>query len=241
MSLKDAFDDAWRASPLSAASHDGVVVALLATADWAPFFAQTHVLLDAAEAARVQRKRRDDDRNTTALAYACHRLLLAQRLGCAPAAVPLIRDSQGCPRLPGTTLHTSLSHASGWVAIAVSGHGPVGVDIEPSWRTREMDEIAACVCHPRELARMAALPMAGRDHELLALWVRKEALLKAAGIGLAEEMSSFQAPSGQALELPGGTRSSARVEMLDGGPECMAALAGPPTRPVVVVRLQPIG
>lgn len=225
MSLQAAFIEALEASSLRSTSSRDVQAVMVASADWLRFLPQAYELLDAAESARVACKRRSDDRDTTTLAYACHRLLLARMLDCEPAQVPLTRDAQGCPRLPDTGLWTSLSHAEGWVAFAVSPVGPVGIDIEPASRVAGMAEIAARVCHPRELALLSSLPPARHDRELLALWVRKEALLKAAGIGLAQEMDTFTAPAGEPLALPGANAGSVHVHMLDAGAECMAAIA----------------
>src|SRR5690606_17107098 len=124
-------------------------------------------------------RRRPVDRDLATLAYAFHRLLLSAVLECAPADVPLGRDGRGGPVVAGVPVLTSLSHAEGLVAIAASRTGPVGIDIEPASRTADMVEIAGRVCHPRELAALEALPRPERERELLSLWVRKEALLKA--------------------------------------------------------------
>ena len=54
-----------------------------------------------------------------------------------------------------------------------------------------------------ELAALANLSDDARGRALLDLWVRKEALLKAAGIGLECEMETFPAPTGVPLPLNG--------------------------------------
>lgn len=150
-------------------------------------------LLDPAEAARIARKRFDHDRELLTLAYALHRLWLAQTLRCKPVDVPLVRDEHGCPRLPGMALNTSLSHSGTAIAIALSGIGAIGVDIEPASRANGLLDLAERICHPNELTALNAIPAHARDAELLRLWVRKEALLKAIGVGLRWEMSGFEA------------------------------------------------
>src|SRR3546814_7790260 len=45
-------------------------------------------------------------------------------------------DGNGCPQVPGTGLNTSLSHSGTAVAIALTGAGAIGVDIEPASRAR---------------------------------------------------------------------------------------------------------
>src|SRR3546814_7521594 len=167
--------------------------------------------------------------------------MLSAVLECAPAGVLLGRDGRGCPIVTGTPVETSLSHAEGLVAIAVSRTGPVGIDIEPASRARDMEGIAGRVCHPRELAEMAALSGAERGRELLSLWVRKEALLKAAGIGMAIEMDRFEAPADRVLALPGDVRTgSAVIRLFDGAEGCLAAVAAAPG-PIASVWLTPPG
>ena len=67
---------------------------------------------------------------------------------------------------------------------------------------------------------------------LLRLWVRKDALLKAAGIGLSWGLPSFVAPTDQPLELPladggddGDGPEKVVIRVLDVGPLWLAALA----------------
>lgn len=228
MDLPAAFTDAMPSPAWPLAARRGLLVAFVATDAWRARAPEAMALLSAEERARVQRKRRDRDRETTALAYACHRLLLSRVLGCPPDEVPLGRDRLGCPILDGGTIRTSLSHADGLIALAVAGSGPVGVDIESVDRAADMPEIAGRVCHPDELHALAALPEAERARALLSLWVCKEALLKAAGIGMAVGMDAFRAPVGRMLALPGGIAGAAMLRVFDDGDRCLAAVAGPP-------------
>ena len=174
----------------------------------------------------MQRRHAASDRDQLALGYALHRLLLGHVLGLEPANVPIGRDEAGCPRLAGALLSTSLSHADRALALAITATGPVGVDIEPLSRASVMPEIAGRVCHPAEAAEIAKLSEPALCEALLALWVRKEAFLKAAGIGLQREMPTFAAPDSAVLALPGGEMT--QVRMLDAGAHWVAAVAGAP-------------
>ena len=235
--LRGAFDGSWRQAGIAVdsgnAQDSGASDALLALffdlAAWRPWLHEALSLLDEAEQARVRRKHRPNDRDELALAYALHRLVLGSVLGQDPTAVALDRDGSGRPYLPGDALHTSLSHADGFAAVAVSRLGAVGIDLELATRAAEMPAIADHVWHPDEAKALAALPEAEQAIALLQLWVRKEALLKAAGIGLSREMHSFVAPAEQALPLPladgGDGPVRAIVRMLDVGPAWLAALA----------------
>ena len=133
--------------------------------------------------------------------------------------------------MAGTPLSTSLSHAKGGAAaIAISASGPVGVDLEAASRAPAMHDIRAWVCHSLDgPCENTADP--GRASEgMLGLWVRKEAYLKAAGVGLRMEMRSFPAPNGAVLPLPCGVPSE--VRMLDAGQAWLAAIARAPGAPL---------
>ena len=222
--------DAWDGGVLEHHAAQGALALFFDLAAWRPWLDDAMLLLDEAELDRVRRKQRPNDREELALGYGLHRLALGCLLRRAPTQVALGRDLLGRPCLPGDELHTSLSHADAAVAVAVS-RGPVGVDLELATRASQMPGIAERVLHPVEAAAFAGLPEAQRAEALLALWVRKEALLKAAGIGLAREMDSFQAPVDEAIAMPaaeGPDGADVVIHMLDIGPDWMAAIAGLP-------------
>ncbi|GAB3094417.1 4'-phosphopantetheinyl transferase family protein [Lysobacter terrae] len=241
--LRDAFEDAlpalWHKAPLQS-----VRIGLFDLHEWWPWLAEAYGMLDAAELRRVQSRRVPTDRHQLALSYSLHRLLLGAAMDCDPFDVPIGRDAKGCPCLAHTDLTTSLSHADHSVAVAIAAHGPVGVDIELAARAPVVPEIAERVCHPADIvdldAGMAGLPGLSRSEALLALWVRKEAFLKAAGIGLQREMQTFAAPDGALLALPEGSAALAvRLRMLDAGPHWMAAVAHAPELTVTSAQLCP--
>lgn len=216
-----------------------LVVALADVGDWKSYLSDASMLLDAAENMRMQRKRKQGDREILTLAYALHRLLLGQVLGMDPMVVPLWRDAAGCPRVgDGNIVHTSLSHADGLVALAVSKAGPVGVDVESIARVDMLPEMADSICDPSERVDLQEVAADARGLALLALWVRKEALLKAEGIGLSREMNSFRAPEG-VVALGVGAGMKASLRMLEAGPGCLMAVAGPPGARAMFKRLVP--
>ena len=224
---------------LAAQAEGGVLVALFDLGHWWPWLAEAAALIDAEEAARAARQRLQRNREMLVLAYALHRLLLATVLGCTSGDVALGRDAKGCPRLRDDRLFTSLSHAGQRVAIALAGAGPVGIDIEPAGRAPDMPELAARVAHPDELDQLSTLAPGALGEALLAMWVRKEALLKAAGIGLELEMDRFVAPPDVALPLPGDTfrgRSVALRALHDPGWAC--AVATPPGAAIMLATRQ---
>ena len=222
--LRPVFDAAWDASQ-AADGREDITAVFFELADWRPWLDTAAGLLDDAERGRVGRKQRPGDRDELALTYALHRLVLGRALRTEPGLVPLRRDAAGRPCLPDDELHTSLSHADGVVAVVVSRHGAVGVDIERATRAADMNAIAERVWDPNEACSLIGLPQTQQAAALLELWVRKEALLKAAGIGLALEMNSFPAPADQEVTLPAASGARAIIRMLDIGPAYVAAIA----------------
>lgn len=151
-------------------------------------------LLDSEESARLAAFYRSADRDAYAVAHVTLRRLLGERLGQSPEAVALAREPctsctgpHGRPFVPGHAVHFSLSHTSGLVMIALA-EAPVGIDVEGFPDPGTVADVAGQL-HPRERTELAALPAAERPAAFARCWTRKEALLKAIGVGLNEDPS----------------------------------------------------
>ncbi|MEV6393933.1 4'-phosphopantetheinyl transferase superfamily protein [Streptomyces sp. NPDC051907] len=151
-------------------------------------------LLDAEETARLDAFYRSVDRDAYAVAHVTLRRLLGERLGQRPEAVVVARAAcshcggpHGRPYVPGDGVHFSLSHTSGLVMIALAG-APVGIDVESVPDPGTVAEVADQL-HVQERRELDALPAAERPAAFARCWTRKEALLKATGVGLNEELS----------------------------------------------------
>ncbi|MFI2371995.1 4'-phosphopantetheinyl transferase family protein [Streptomyces sp. NPDC018833] len=162
--------------------------------------AHAHVL-DAEESARLDVFRRPEDRDAFAVAHVTLRRLLGERLGQAPKDVSLVREpcahcggAHGRPYVPGRAVHFSLSHTSGMVMIALAA-APVGIDVELLPAPGTADDVATQL-HPDEQAELAALPSAERTVAFARCWTRKEAMLKAMGVGLNEDLALAYVGSG---------------------------------------------
>ena len=237
--LGEAFRSGLLRTGLRIGSPHGVQVMLFLTREWLAWLAAAAALLDPADMARVQRRRNPHERDELTLCYAIHRLVIATCLDIEPVTAPLVRDALGCPRVPGTGISTSLSHSGGGFAVAVSTAGPVGVDIEPADRAGVMPEIADRVAHPEEMAAFSRLSPAMSSRALLELWVRKEALLKAAGTGMAREMHTFRAPANKVLPLRRSGPDLIRLQALDLGQDWVAAVAASPEAAVECAAVSP--
>lgn len=138
-----------------------------------------------AERARAARFVHADDAHRHLLGRALARRCLAPILGCAPAVVPIVTDAHGKPGLPSGRPVFNLSHSGDWVLCALAAEGRLGVDVEAIRPIAERDAILADILTAEERRQWKALPEAGRDAAFHAIWARKEAWLKALGVGLA--------------------------------------------------------
>lgn len=236
--LTATFLGARPASAIDELAARGIFIGLVDLGEWHPWVDEATRLLSPDERDRVARCRSPADRSALALTYALHRLLLGQALHCDAAAVPVARDEAGAPRLLGCLHATSLSHAGRRAAaFAITMTGPVGVDLEPVTRTAIMQELADWVRHPADADGIAASGEGGYGQALLELWVRKEAFLKAAGVGMSREMNTFPAPDKALLPLPDGRWSE--VRLIEAGPQWVAAISGTPGVPIHCAWLHP--
>ncbi len=86
------------------------------------------------------------------------------------------------PRFRTLPFHFSTAHSGALSVVAVAKKGPVGVDVEEI-KSIDWTHFEAWL-HPAEKEKMRAAPDSSLT--LLQLWTRKEAILKAAGTGIAD-------------------------------------------------------
>lgn len=157
---------------------------------------------------RMARSRSEEHRRTIATSRPLQRLVAARYLGVDPERVTVTRDCAHCadprhgrPRVDGLP-DISVTHAGDLVLLAVIGHGSVGVDLEGADRVGDPDALAPLVLTGAEREELRALPPgAGRRAALLRAWVRKEAVLKLTGHGLAMPMASVDVRGAEAVWL----------------------------------------
>ncbi len=150
-------------------------------------------LLSADERRRAERLRRAEARAIFVEARGRLRELLACYLDVEPQTVRFCLGPHGKPALatPDVPLEFSVSHTEGRALFAVACSQPVGVDLE---RVREIDRPARRAAQffaPLEQEAFAALPPSQRPMAFLTCWVRKEAYVKARGLGFALPPNRF--------------------------------------------------
>lgn len=199
------------------------LVLLASAADFAGEFDDARMMLDDTERSRAGRFRFARDADTYLVAHALWRSALCLALGMRH--VPLTFSEAGQPMLPGTGFATSLSHTGRFIAIGIAIATAIGLDIERDPPRMKLHALAPSICTPREHAAVMALPIDAREDALLALWTRKEALLKAHGTGLRTDPATINADGGVELYCVG--HATLRIHALDTGPGLKGALAAP--------------
>lgn len=121
-----------------------------------------------------------DKKRRRELAHLAEGRLLAAYLGVTPAMLEFDRSSNGKPRLRDEQLQFNLSHSDRVALLAVAAVLPVGVDVQGPHPNAAKPWFARRVCTPREYAHFGGNPA---PDDLLRLWARKEAVIKARGEG----------------------------------------------------------
>ncbi len=149
------------------------------------------------EIERMTSFRFEADRVRYRRSHSALRQVLAHELGVEPAALRYAPAAAGGePPLTwpaASPLDFNLSHCRDYALIGLSTSADVGVDIEtpPAWSADDLLQTARGVLSAAELLDLQAMAERARRGALMRAWTRKEACLKAIGVGLAIEPRWF--------------------------------------------------
>lgn len=185
------------------------------------------------ELERVAKYHFERDRDHFIVRRGILRVVLANYLETTPAAVRFSYNEFGKPRLadPGRpdSLGFSLSHSGELVRIAITIGRDVGIDVEVVDDSVPIDSVARTFFSPGEIAALEELPKSQRRAGFFSCWTRKEAYIKARGIGLSLPLDSFDVsvePGGRAtLISEEGSAMVWKVENLEATTTHYAAVA----------------
>ncbi len=163
------------------------------------------------------------------------REILSGALELEPSAIQYELNPQGKPRLGGPAaaagLHFNLSGTAGLSLVALSWDGPLGVDVERHRDDRSLLDVAERYFSAAEVGSLRALEPAVQLEAFHRIWTRKEAYIKAVGLGLSMELASFDVShdAGAGARLLATRPDAAAAERwrladLDVGPRHAAAL-----------------
>lgn len=186
---------AWAPAPARLDLAAGCVHVWLAVCPAHAPFDGYHAELPDDERRRARRFVFERDRQRFVFAHRVLRATLARYLAIPPRAVEFTAAPHGKPLLAaghGAGLEFNMSHSDRAVLIAVSGAGPVGVDIEAVRDMRDRDDIARRTFAAAEFERLCRLDAGDRTTAFFNCWTRKEAFVKALGEGLSHPLDRFE-------------------------------------------------
>lgn len=129
------------------------------------------------------------------------RLLLGGYLGMDPRRLQFAANPYGKPSLKDTGLHLrfNMSHSEDLMLLAVCLHTEIGIDVEAVRPVPEWQDIAKSHFSDDEYRSVMA-----ESHHLDAFfrcWTRKEAVIKAMGMGLSMPLNSFTVSAAEQAAL----------------------------------------
>ena len=157
--------------------------------------AQLESSLSPEEKTRADRFHFVNDRNRFIAARGQLRELLGKYHQQAPASLEFSYGKHGKPFLSGENassgLSFNLSHSASLAVYAIAKGRNLGIDVEHVRPESAGEDIARRFFSAREVSDLQSLPAEARVEGFFHCWTRKEAYLKATGMGLQIALDSF--------------------------------------------------
>ncbi|MEJ8813621.1 4'-phosphopantetheinyl transferase superfamily protein [Variovorax ureilyticus] len=171
------------------------------------------------------------DRERFVAAHVALRQVLAAYSGVTASLLQFLPGKAGKPALARPAgLQFNLSHSQSVALIAIAdGNAEVGVDVEVLRPMPDAEAMAAAYFTDAEQRALAAVGPELRDRAFFTCWTRKEACLKAVGLGLGVDTRSFEAGVDEGTcetRIPvDGETARVTISSFDGGDGVVCAIA----------------
>lgn len=138
---------------------------------------------------RAQRFRNEAGRTRFLSARRALRSLLAAYLSTDPGELALSADRKGKPHVASVSageapIRFNVAHSGAWIILAFGTHREVGIDLEEAGHLPDLEALARRTLSPEEMEDFSGLPPELQHPLFFQAWTRKEAFLKALGMGL---------------------------------------------------------
>ena len=143
---------------------------------------------------RAEKFKFHKDRKRHVLTHGLLRVILSLYANVAPEELKFTENRYGKPELvhpSGLSLTFNLSHSHERALIGIARGRQIGVDIEYVKNDFEWQEIIERFFSPREVEMINALPKNLQLRAFFTCWTRKEAYVKATGMGLSLPLKEF--------------------------------------------------
>lgn len=148
-----------------------------------------HRLLDQAEQQRAARYISLAARHQFVCSRAIVREIIGRYVGREPADLVFSAQPGGRPFLKGQQLDFNLSHSGDWLVLAIGQGCRFGVDIESYCPSSPHEAIVGQHFSRAEQEQWRSAAPDGRAKVFARIWTRKEAALKAVGIGIIDDLA----------------------------------------------------
>jgi 4'-phosphopantetheinyl transferase len=149
-------------------------------------------ILSADEINRADRFKNAEVANRFVTSRGILRMVLARYLHVNPASLNLSTTNYGKPFLTGlwsNSINFNISHSGNLMLIAISEDQKVGIDLEKIHHDIDSKSIASIVFSSEEIAYLSRSGYQPGD--FYEIWTRKEAVLKATGLGFSYPSDRF--------------------------------------------------
>jgi len=190
------------------------------------------------ERQRARAYRRERNRNDFIARRSLLRWLIGGYLACDPASLrfgvtPFGKPALQWPHAAGFAF--SVSHTDGMILLAFAWNCRVGVDVERRIDGLDVACIGQGIFSPIEEAALDP-PRLDSAATFLSIWTRKEALLKALGVGLSGEPNAYTTEDD--LLLGEGRWCASHNGTTISGWTCLDLVLGPEVRAALAVSLE---
>lgn len=161
-------------------------------------------LLNAEEHTQADRFYFPQHRVRYAIAQGALRTILSRYAALTPEAITFFRNKHGKPFLPDRNVEFNLSHSHELALIGIVEQCAIGIDLEWIRTNSDFTAIAKRFFSEGEYEAIEALPEPMRLEAFFHCWTRKEAWIKALGVGLSFPLDAFQVsvhPSDEVVSL----------------------------------------
>ncbi len=184
----------WPAGPVRPQLAPGEIHLWRAALDDPIRLSGAEAVLSREELLRAGKFARALDRQRFIAAHGALRMVLGLYLSADPQSLEFRAGPMGKPALVQTftDLRFNLSHSGELALIAVTRGREVGVDVERVQRDIEFDPIVEHYFEPTEAWDLRTAPPQERVGRFFDLWTRKEACVKAQGVGLGMKIETHR-------------------------------------------------
>jgi 4'-phosphopantetheinyl transferase len=177
------------------------------------------------------------DQNRFVIARASLRTVLAGYLPAHPREITFRYGPQGKPSITNSSaaeinLSFNMAHSGSLALVAVGRRTHIGIDVEEIRADLAETKIAEDFFSTNEIEQLRSLPASKQLQAFFTCWTRKEAFLKAKGVGLSQALDQFSVtvdPDDRArlLETTWDPAEGSHwfLDSIDVGPAFAAALA----------------